>query len=234
MLNNLSSWLSAQRSKAARRYLKRHLRTRAATIVSDDCWAGKIYEDFGIRCLSPFVKMGFSPPEYLTFLQHMREPEALELLSISSKERGYPIIETKYARLFGMHYRTEFEFQRSFGRRAKLIDWDKLYIKIDLGRKDTNEAVIARWNELKLPNSVALYPNTPNFQHLKIHHGVCVPDWTALDIQNIPRSCRRFDVVHWLNTGEIKRSWWSKWRYILLFDHEYLRQIKRRYFKYGR
>lgn len=160
----------------------------------------------GMKCLSPFIGMGFTPPEYINFLTHMREPRALDVLSVSSEERGYPIIETPHARLFGQHYKSDQEFVRNYKRRCAKIDWDNLFIKIDLGKAKYSLDDITRWNEMKLPNSVAIYPDEPKFHQVKIHNGVCIKKWSTNGVEMFTRSCQKFDVMEWLNHGIVKRS----------------------------
>jgi hypothetical protein len=96
--------LSNLRQVQLRRYVKNRLEADTEfTIIGDDCWAGRMYAELGLRCRSPFVGMGFSPREYLNFLEHMQEAGALEVTAVSSEERNYPIIQTRHARLFGLH-----------------------------------------------------------------------------------------------------------------------------------
>lgn len=219
---DLKTRLHSWRAKAGRRYVKHRLKQSSVTLISDDCWAGRLYEDFGLRCLSPFIGMGFTPSEYLNFITHLRKPGALNVLSVSSEERGYPIITTPHARLFGAHDKSDRDFQRRYERRCSLIDWEHIYIKIDLGRKKYREEDIHRWNELKLPNSVAFHPNLPRYHEAGIHNGVSVSDWIEDGYHMFPRSCQVFDVINWLNTGTITSSRFASLAQATLFKRNLL------------
>jgi len=162
--------------------------------------------------------MGFTPREYINFITHLREPGALQAISVSSEERGYPIIETPHARLFGFHDKSEKDFKNRYERRCQLIDWDHLFIKIDLGKKKYREEDIHRWNELRLPNSVALFPDQPKFHAAAIHNGVCVSNWIEDGYHMFPRSCHAFDVIEWLNNGTVLPSRLASLVYTLLFQ----------------
>ena len=203
---SFKSWLLAHRTKLRKGYIKSRLTRNNVSFISEDCWSGKAYQDLGLKCLSPFIGMGVRRAHYLSFLTHMREPGALDPLSISSQERGYPIIQTRYADLMGMHYKSEQECMQRYERRRSLIDWDNLFIKIDLGKPQFTRDDITRWNEMKLPRSVAFYPDEPFFHSANIHNGVCVTDWIDDGDLLFQRSCRNFDIIKWLNHGVIKKS----------------------------
>jgi hypothetical protein len=81
-----------------------------------------------------------------------------------------------------------------------------VFIKIDFGKTKYRPEDIARWNALKLPNSVALFPDKTRFRSLDIHNGVELPDWILDGAKQFRVSCRRFDVFEWLNHGRVGLS----------------------------
>jgi uncharacterized protein (DUF1919 family) len=203
--SHYTNFVRRLRNHLSREYIKRRLPRDDFSIVSDDCWGGRVYAELGLKCFSPFIGMGFVPSEYLSFLVRMREPGALDVLSISSEERGYPIIQTRYARLMGMHYKSNDEFQSRYERRCKLIKWDRLFVKIDLGKPQYEQIDIERWNDLKLPHALALYPaDQPRFRSLAIHQGVAVTGWELDGARQFQLSVRNFDVFSWLNHDRIQ------------------------------
>lgn len=196
--------LAAARERAASRHCRRQLRLRDISVVSDDCWGGRVYAELGLKCHSPFVGMGIKGNQYLDFLCGMREPGALDVLGVSSQERGYPVIRTRNANLLGMHYKSDEDFVRTFERRRETILWDRLFIKVDFGKGSYTPEHIERWNALKFPNSVALYPDTARYRAMKIHNGVALPDWELDGVKQFLISCRRFDIFDWINDGVIR------------------------------
>jgi len=214
--------LRAFRQRLIRHYRTHHLPRSGVSVLSDDCWAGRIYAELGTPCRSPFVRMGFTPPEYLKFILHMREPDALKVLSVSSEERGYPIIETRHARLFGMHHDSNESFVQAFERRRRRIDWDKLLIKIDFGKAKYRPCDIEQWNAMKLPRAVAFYPDQPEYRALSIHRGVAVKNWSNDGGRMFNLSCRHFDLFTWLQHGEVSFSRRRLIAQYLMFTHSIL------------
>lgn len=196
----------ALRLRLARAYVTRRLVKEPRSIISDDCWGGRVYDANALPCHSPFVGMGFATDEYINFLEHMREPGALDPLSISSERKGYPIIQTRHAELYGMHYKTEKEFMQRYQRRCLRLNLDRPWIKIDFCRPDYRPEDIARWNALRFPDSVALHPDEPRFHVLKIHNGVAVRNWILNGFEMYARSLSAFDIYAWLQTGKISRG----------------------------
>lgn len=214
------------REKLRRRFLRRCLLRRDFTIVSDDCWGGRIYSEFGLRCHSPFVGMGFTAREYLDFLAGFREPGALEILGEKPSESGYPMLQTRNAWLYGLHFETAEEFRHAFERRCKTILWDRVFIKIDFGKTKYRREDIARWNALKLPNSVALHPDEARFRELNIHNGVALPDWVLDGAKQFGISCRRFDIFDWLNHGRVGWSVAYGCRQLLGFEQFFGERVR--------
>lgn len=214
------------RERLACRYQHRRLLRRDFTIISDDCWGGQIYSAFGLKCHSPFIGMGITAREYIDFLLHFHDAGALDVLGVSTRaDNGYHLIQTRHALLHGMHYDSAEDFRRIYERRCKTILHDRVFIKVDFGKKKYLPEHIARWNELKFPNSVALYPDLPRFRALNIHNGVALPDWELDGAKQFHISCRRFDIFEWLNHGTIRLSQPYRFMQILLLEPAFLKRV---------
>lgn len=196
------------------------------TIISDDCWGGRAYAVFGLKCYSPFVGMGVAIRDNLEFLARFREPGALDVLEAFDGEKGYPMIRTRHALMHGKHYDSVEEFRHAFERRMKIMKWDRVFIKIDFGKPKYRPEDIARWNELCLPDSVALFPDEPRFHALNIHNGVAVPNWEENGARQFHISCRRFDVFAWLNHSRLELGWRYRFAQFFLLDKYVFQRVR--------
>lgn len=218
--------LKTLRSRLARRYRHRRLLRRDFTVISDDCWGGQLYSAFGLKCHSPFIGMGMLAKEYIDFLNHFHDAGALDILGVSTRaDQVYHLIQTRHALLHGMHYDSAEDFRRTYERRCKTILWDRVFIKIDFGKKNYRAEDIERWNALKFPNSVALYPDLPRFRALNIHNGVALPDWELDGVKQFYSSCRRFDIFTWLNHGTIRLTASYRLMQVLLMEKEFVKRL---------
>jgi uncharacterized protein (DUF1919 family) len=195
--------LYRRRKRFVGRRIARRLGNPLCSIIADNCWAGELYSYLNLRCCSPFIGMGFRPGEYLDFLAHVREPGALDILGVSSEEKGYPVIRTRHARLFGQHYATDEEFRTQFERRRKAIRWDDLAIKIDFGIAGYRREHIEQWNRMRLPRAIAFFPDRPHYHALRIHQGVAMPDLGSYGSRHFTLCMRYVDIFRWLRDGTV-------------------------------
>lgn len=213
--------LLSARMRAAKRRIKRRLDREEFTIISDDCWAGYLCVEFGLKCHSPFVGMGITAREYIDFLCRVREEGALDIIGERTSEAGYPILKTRIGELCGVHYESAEEFRHAFERRRKLIRWDRILVKIDLGKPKYRPEDIARWNALKIPHSIAFYPDERKFREAGIHNGVALPDWTPDGAKQVGVSCRHLDVVDWINNGRVGRPASYRLWHLLFWERDF-------------
>ena len=181
------------------------LTRRNITIVSDDCWGAEFYRLLRIPYPTPCVGLYVESSEYLDFIANIRAPDAFELQFIAAKQ-SYPVAMTPYATLHCMHYSSENEARDKILRRASRMNWEHLFVKIDLGKPGYGTADVARWNEMKLTNSLAIIPETSPFPRQKIWNGVSMPYWEINGARMFQISKNFFDFPYWTRTGKIRRS----------------------------
>jgi len=203
--------------EAAGRYLSRKLIPSSFTVISDDCWGGQLYRQLQIPYTTPTVGLYIEPTSYLDFVSNLQRPNAFELQFIET-DKSYPVAQTPYATVHFMHYADESEVRGKFTRRCQRIDFSHLLVKIDFGKPEYTANDIERWNELKLPNSLAIYPPSIEHQFGHIHHGVAIPDWT-IDGAKLFNISRRYVNMHsWLTSGVVRNTALYQLMNLLIFD----------------
>lgn len=120
------------------------------TILSNNCWAGMIYESYHLQKQTPTVGLFFMAEDYIRFLSGLREYVSSELQFIKPEEsrwRGektiaddirfgsYPVgrltAGQEHVEIFFLHYHSENEAKEKWERRAKRINWDRLLVKFN-------------------------------------------------------------------------------------------------------
>jgi uncharacterized protein (DUF1919 family) len=187
------------------RKIERQLLSWPVSIVADDCWAAELYGTLKLLYLTPVVGLWIQPSDYIRFVRNLRSKDAFDLTFIQSRET-YPVARTPYATLHFMHYASESEAKDKFSRRATRLNWDRIYTKIDFGKPGYTMRDVDEWNWLKLPNSVAFYPNASEFSERGIHNGVAISDWTLNGAAMFQISKMHFDLFRWLRCGEIRAT----------------------------
>lgn len=132
-------------------YRKKLLLGNDFTIISNNCWAGMVYESYNISKMSPTVGLFFIASDYIKFLNRMDEyiKGNLEIVNpcqvnvdnlpqISEDKRfgHYPIGRIKLEDgenilIFFLHYHSGEEALEKWNRRCARVNWNKLIVKFN-------------------------------------------------------------------------------------------------------
>lgn len=118
------------------------LRNRSVTLISNNCWAGKMYQYYHLEFNSPLVGLYIMSPDYIRVLEN---PEllTLPLEFIPQSESRWPQIIAHHGKVFPvarlggadgpevhfLHYPDEDTARAKWNRRVKRIDWDNAIVK---------------------------------------------------------------------------------------------------------
>ena len=122
------------------------------SIISNNCFAGRIYQDFNLPYNSPTAGLYMFYPDYINFLLNLEDnlKGKLEFVRKSKYELGnkrideskhfYPIaILNGTIEIHFLHYKSEKEAESKWYRRANRVDFNNIVIfgaELDLCRSD--------------------------------------------------------------------------------------------------
>ena len=185
------------------------LKNKNFTIISNNCWGGNVCRDFNIKHQSPFVGLFIYSPEYIKLVKNLEYYMRQELIFVeTSKHEG--INETRKTQYFPIgligdvelqmnHYKSEEEAREKWNRRKKRINWENLYFKINENFDCTTE-ILEEFDKLPYKNKIIFSRN----DYKTLENGVFLKKF---DLKNEMYLYRKyFDIVKWLNTGEIVRK----------------------------
>lgn len=123
---------------------KKRLHRTDFTIISNNCWGGRIYESYNIQKQSPTVGLFFMASDYILFVSDLKEYLSAELTFISPEESkwrekfkddanfgSYPIGKINEVEIFFLHYHSEKEALDKWKRRCQRVNWDRMLIKFN-------------------------------------------------------------------------------------------------------
>jgi len=133
-------WLAEIPFRIRRYYNRKKIKSRDFTIISNNCWAGKVYQYLDMSYLSPTVGLYFFADDYLKFVSNLEYYISLELSCIPIQESRYkdvllerkricPIGKLDDVEIVFLHYKSEQEAKEKWNRRKMRINWDHLIIK---------------------------------------------------------------------------------------------------------
>lgn len=136
------------------------------TIISNNCWAGMVYESYGLPKLTPTISMFIMPEDYLRFVAdlpgYLSAP--LEFIDPSaSKWAGdlagneswgsYLIGRVEDVELHMLHYHDETVARRKWESRVGRVNFERILYKFN-DQNGATEDDLARFDALGLPHKV--------------------------------------------------------------------------------
>ena len=136
------------------------------TIISNNCWAGFIYQSYGIRYNTPTVGLFFMPNDYLKFISKLEyyiksnlefinpnESKYYDELRKDPRFGSYPIGKIYDIEIMFLHYKTEHEAYRKWNERCERINWNRLVFKFN-DQNGCTENHLNSFEKLKLKNKI--------------------------------------------------------------------------------
>lgn len=120
------------------------LKNRDFSLISNNCWGGKIYNRYGLPYLSPTVGCYFYTDEFLKFLGDLKHNLTLPLRMITyegsrykedlihKKQTEVPIgLINEDIEVVFLHYKDPEEAREKWERRCKRVNFDNLIVKMN-------------------------------------------------------------------------------------------------------
>lgn len=155
-------------AKATASLRRRSLVSPDFTIISNNCWAGLVYQSYGIPYKTPTVGLYFMAEDYIKFVSALHDYLEMslefiapsnskynELLKLDRMTRRHPIGLLGDVEIMFLHYASEVEAKEKWQRRTRKINWDRTLVKFN----DQNSCVdehIARFDSLDIGPRVCL------------------------------------------------------------------------------
>lgn len=203
------------RKKLATYYFLNKLKNKDFTIISDNCWGASLYKQLGLKHKTPTIGLGMGKHGYLNFIEKLNTCEATNFIKELDSSHCYPLIpqviypvgKTSLATIHFLHYKTYESAIRLFKIRYHTINWKNIFYKIDFEHDYYKPEHIQRWNDMKLPNSVAFYSKrVKKIWNGDIHNGVYIDKWEKETSYILDNFQGKFNYIEWLNSGKITTS----------------------------
>lgn len=121
---------------------KKKLKNDNFTIISNNCFGGIIYKNFGIQYKSPTCGLFFFANDYIKFIYNLKKYINIEMKEITIEESKYcdylkkmqydkPIGRIDDVEVFFLHYNTYDEALEKWERRKKRIVWNNIIYKFN-------------------------------------------------------------------------------------------------------
>lgn len=153
-------------------YVKKSIKNKNFSVISNNCWAGKVYQYLDMPYLSPTAGLYFFAPDYIKFVSDLRRYLATELRFIEPEESKYyeeikkrnqtdkPIGILDDVEIVFLHYKTKEEAAEKWNRRKERVNFDNIILKFS--RMDLcTEKEIEKFDSIPLKNKFVLNNRLP-------------------------------------------------------------------------
>lgn len=132
---------------------KKKLITTDFTVISNNCWGGRLYEYFNLPKQSPTVGLYFYAADYVKFCSNLKYYLSLDLKIITAEESKYRddlfrkneqsvfVGVLDDVELVFLHYHDKDIIKEKWQRRIERINWDKIILKFSFQNNCTDELI---------------------------------------------------------------------------------------------
>ncbi len=153
-------------------FVKRSIKNKDFSIISNNCWAGRLYQYLDMPYLSPTAGLYFFAPDYIKFVSDLRRYLDTPLLFIAPEESKYyeeikrrnqinkPIGILDDVEIVFLHYKSKEEAEEKWNRRKERVNFDNIILKFS--RMDLcTEKEIEEFDKLSFENKFVLNNRLP-------------------------------------------------------------------------
>lgn len=153
-------------------FVKKSIKNKNFSVISNNCWAGRVYQYLDMPYLSPTAGLYFFAPDYIKFVSDLRRYLATELRFIEPEESKYyeeikkrnqtdkPIGILDDVEIVFLHYKTKEEAAEKWNRRKERVNFDNIILKFS--RMDLcTEKEIEKFDSIPLKNKFVLNNRLP-------------------------------------------------------------------------
>lgn len=172
---------------------RRKLKYTDFSIISNNCWAGFAYQQFGLTYSTPTIGLGFVDNDYIKFLERLEyylsltpifiDPKDAPDYDLRKKLRGseidYPVAKLDDIIIWFTHYHSSEEALEKWERRKKRINYNRLLIKWSQ-RYNQDPKLLYRFLDLPYKNKIAFVETSSPVNHPQV---IRIPELAELNIK---------------------------------------------------
>lgn len=187
-------------------------------LISRNCWGGQAYQWLGLKYNTPFVGLFLFGPCYMKLLRHFDTYMQLELnfIEISKYPNAYnnhPIALLGDVELHFQHYENSAEAREKWNRRKqRMLEIPKAnYFFTICDRREVTPMDIKEFHTMDFKNKLSFsfksIEGLTNRQHIKFIKDPRKKNGSPPNgKKRFKLSFLYFDLVHWLNVGNVIRT----------------------------
>lgn len=134
-------------------FVKRLVKNKDFSIISNNCWAGRVYQYLDMPYLSPTAGLYFFAPDYIKFVKNLKGYLDTPLEFIAPEESKYfeelkkrnqltkPIGRLNDVEIVFLHYSSEEEAFEKWNRRKERVNFNHIILKFSRMNRCTDKEI---------------------------------------------------------------------------------------------
>ena len=162
MKNVIQKLISYNEEKYLKQIRKKNSNTNP-TIVCNNCIAGVIYHNLGLKFLSPTINLYIKGQEYLEFVKHFKYYSECDIKEVIDKNVPYPVgkiipKDNKHAEImvYFQHYSSFDEAKSKWLQRYSRVNWENIFYIWEFYDTLYNKELMYEFDKLELENKIIL------------------------------------------------------------------------------
>lgn len=154
-----------QRKKWLKKIRKR-IKNTDFTIISNNCTAGFIYHDLGLKFNTPTINLFFKTEQYISFIRDLKYYLNCPLIKVNKKNVSYPVGMLKSNNknkeniyIYFNHYDSFSKAKEKWNERKKRINFDNICFILDFYDSVYDIKLIDKFNKLNIENKIIFTHN---------------------------------------------------------------------------
>lgn len=140
---------------------RKDLKNKNFTLLCNKCVGGAILHELAQPFLTPTIKLGIDPENFVIYLKYLKQFQAGQLIEDKNSKCSFPvgILQAGEKNIPPVtiqfnHYTTFQEAQEKWYERSKRINFDNLYVMMFYGKSTMQKDVIRQFDQLAYKNKV--------------------------------------------------------------------------------
>lgn len=118
---------------------------KSISIISNNCLAGVIYHDYGLKFESPVINCFISWLDFPFFIMHLKDYLEVEIKENKIENRRYPVGVLELSRKINVYFNHDKKFilaKNKWEERKKRVNFDNILVIVDtFGKKLSNDYI---------------------------------------------------------------------------------------------
>lgn len=183
-------------------------------VISNNCWGAEIYKLLNLQYNTPFVGLFLTGPDFVKLLENFDKLIRTQVIFTEESRQlaqslGYPVGTIDDIKIHFMHYKSENEAREKWERRVNRLlevqDRSRILVKI-CDRDVASPELFRKFHSTHFQHKVSFahfaFDHNDHISVQETDNGKTVMDGVKLfNVSN-----RYFDIIHWINTGELRRT----------------------------